>query len=123
MHLYIGNLAPTVTEADLRVIFDGAGEVVFTQLGPQGDAAEARGYAYVSVASGAQAQIVVDALHGRYLKGAALIVEVVAERARVGAKSSLAASRLTPTAMVSRRIRAAALGLYLVQRKARLSFD
>jgi RNA recognition motif-containing protein len=80
MHLFVGNLAPAVTEGDLRLIFEGAGEVVFAQLNPAGGGA--RGYAYVTVADSALAQMAVDALHGRYLKGAALVVEAVAARAR-----------------------------------------
>lgn len=115
MHLYVGNLAPTVTEGDLRLIFDGAGEVVFTQLAARGGADDARGYAYVSLTDGAQAQIAVTALHGRYLKGAALVVEVVAERTRVGAQFHAASRRLTPRVLANRRNRAAALGLYLVK--------
>lgn len=109
MHLYVGNLAPTVTDADLRLLFEGAGEVVFTQLGGE------RGYAYVTVVSAAQAQIAVAALHGRYLKGATLVVEAVAERARVGGAPASGARRLPPLALANRRTRAAALGLYLVK--------
>jgi RNA recognition motif-containing protein len=115
MHLYVGNLAPTVTEGDLRLIFEGAGEVVFTQLDPAAGRPAARGYAYVAVADATQAQIAVTALHGRYLKGAALVVEAVAERARVGARQQTVSRSLPATAMASRRNRAAALGLYLVK--------
>lgn len=112
MHLYVGNLAPTVTEGDLRLIFEGAGEVVCAQLDPA--AGRPAGYAYVAVAD-AQAQIAVAALHGRYLKGAALVVEAVAERARVGARQQSVSRALPVTALASRRNRAAALGLYLVK--------
>jgi RNA recognition motif-containing protein len=113
MHLYVGNLAPTVTEGDLRLIFEGAGEVVCAQLDPA--AGRPAGYAYVAVADATQAQIAVAALHGRYLKGAALVVEAVAERARVGARQQSVSRALPVTVMASRRNRAAALGLYLVK--------
>ena len=117
MHLYVGNLALAVTEADLRLIFEGAGEIVFTQLGAA--APGARRYAYVEMSSTSQAQIAVDALHGRYLKGTALVVEAVAERARVGAAPHATPRRVTPLALTNRRTRAAALGLYLVKNNPR----
>lgn len=119
MHLYVGNLAPAVTEGDLRLIFDGVGEVVFAQLPAIRDS-RARGYAYVAVTDSSQAQLVVDALHGRYLKGTMLVVEAVAERARVGAKRPHDLPCLTSATMASsRRTQAAALGLYLVKSENR----
>lgn len=117
MHLFVGNLAPAVTEGDLRLIFEGAGEVVFAQLNPAGGGA--RGYAYVTVADSALAQMAVDALHGRYLKGAALVVEAVAAHARVGANPRSAPHRLPATTMATRHARAAVLGLHLVKNVAR----
>lgn len=116
MHLFVGNLAPAVTEGDLRLIFEGAGEVVFAQLNPAGGA---RGYAYVTVADSALAQMGVDALHGRYLKGAALVVEAVAARARVGANPRSTPHRLPATTMATRHARAAVLGLHLVKNVGR----
>lgn len=115
MHLYVGNLAPTVTEGDLRVIFEGAGEVVFAQLNHTGVNDAARGYAYVALSDSAQAQIAVEALNGRYLKGTAMVVEAVAERARVGARPQEAARRLPSATAPGRRTRAAELGLSLVK--------
>ncbi|MHB1671151.1 MAG: RNA-binding protein, partial [Acidiferrobacter sp.] len=43
MNVYIGNLSRTVTEADLEVIFEGLGHIVFTHLVPGAHDHDARG--------------------------------------------------------------------------------
>ncbi len=82
MNLYIGNLSRTVTEADLEVIFEGLGHIVFVHLVPGADHHDARGYAFVAVADERQAELAVNAMNGKYLKGLRLIVRPVLDRAR-----------------------------------------
>lgn len=82
MNLYIGNLSRTVTEADLEIIFEGLGHIVFTHLVPRTDDHDARGYAFVAVADERQAALAVNAMNGKYLKGLRLIVRPVLDRAR-----------------------------------------
>ncbi len=82
MNLYVGNLAQTVTEADLEVIFEGLGHIVFMHLSQGGDRPEARGYAFVSVVDDRQARLAVTAMNGKYLKGLRLIVRPVVDRER-----------------------------------------
>lgn len=79
MNLYIGNLSRTVTEADLELIFEGLGHIVFVCLAsPSGD----RGYAFVAVADEGQARLAINAMNGKYLKGLRLIVRPVLDHAR-----------------------------------------
>ena len=81
MNLYVGNLARTVNESDLQLIFEGLGHIVFAKFA---DAREggAKGYAFVCVDNDEQAQTAIDALNGTYLKGARLIVRSVIDRKR-----------------------------------------
>ncbi|WP_367184290.1 RNA recognition motif domain-containing protein [Acidiferrobacter sp.] len=79
MNLYIGNLSRTVTEADLAVLFEGCGEIVF--MGLAGDR-EARGYAFVTVADDGQARHLFRTMNGKYLKGLRLIIRPVVDAAR-----------------------------------------
>lgn len=82
MNLYVGNLSRTVTEADLEVIFEGLGHVVFTRLVQSDEDPNVRGYAFVAVRSDKQAQHVISGMDGKYLKGLRLIVRPVLDRAR-----------------------------------------
>ncbi len=82
MNLYVGNLSRTVTEADLEVIFEGLGHVVFTRLVQGDEDPNVRGYAFVAVRSEKQAQHVINGMDGKYLKGLRLIVRPVLDRAR-----------------------------------------
>ncbi len=82
MNLYVGNLSRMVIEADLEVIFEGLGYVVFTRLAQAHEDADARGYAFVAVRNEKQAQLVISGMDGKYLKGLRLIVRPVLDRAR-----------------------------------------
>ncbi len=82
MNLYIGNLSRMVTEADLEIIFEGLGHIVFVRLAPPGGDRESRGYAFVAVADEGQANLAVNAMNGKYLKGLRLIVRPVLDQAR-----------------------------------------
>ncbi|MDA8390810.1 MAG: RNA-binding protein [Gammaproteobacteria bacterium] len=82
MNLYIGNLARTVTEADLEVIFEGLGHIVFIRLTEDDNSPDARGYAFISVVDERQAHLAVAAMNGKYLKGLRLIVRPVVDRER-----------------------------------------
>lgn len=81
MNIYVGNLSRAVTEEDLKLIFDGLGDIVFARFVGLNDDDRARGYAFVHIADEAQARIAVAALHGKFLKGLLLIVRVVTDHA------------------------------------------
>ncbi len=82
MNLYVGNLSRSVTEADLELIFEGLGQIVFARLAPEGTGSEGRGYAFVAVSDERQGELAVAAMNGKYLKGLRLIVRPVLDRAR-----------------------------------------
>lgn len=81
MNLYIGNLSRLVTEADLKMMFDGLGDIVYAKFVGFADDERARGYAFVHIADDAQASIAVSALNGKCLKGVVLTVRPVVDQA------------------------------------------
>lgn len=81
MKLYVGNLARTVTESDLQLIFEGFGQIVFAKF-VEIDDESGKGYAFVQVDDEQQAAIAISALNGTYLKGLRLVVRPLMDRIR-----------------------------------------
>lgn len=82
MHLYVGNLSPSVTRADLEWVFDEVGQVVFAQFADPEGGVDARGYAFLHLNHVSQMEAAVRGLDGAYLKGQRLTVRAVVDHAR-----------------------------------------
>jgi RNA recognition motif-containing protein len=70
--LYIGNLSPSVTEAELRLLFSGAGAVTEVQLMLDAVTQQSRGFAFVTMATPELAAAALKNFHcfnigGRYI--------------------------------------------------------
>ena len=70
--LYVGNLSPGVTEADLRLLFSRIGSVTEVQLKLDPSTHQSRGYAFVTMATPELAAAALRELHsfnfwGRYI--------------------------------------------------------
>jgi cold-inducible RNA-binding protein len=70
--LYVGNLSPGVTEADLRHLFSRIGSVTEVELKLDPTTHQSRGYAFVTMATPELAQAALRELHsynfgGRYI--------------------------------------------------------
>ncbi len=70
--LYVGNLAPNVSEADLRDLFSRAGAVTAVELMLDPTSGQSRGYGFVTMATPELAAAALNALHsysfgGRYI--------------------------------------------------------
>ena len=70
--LYVGNLSPSVTEADLRFLFSRIGAVTEVQLKLDPTTHQSRGYAFVTMATPELAAAALRELHsynfgGRYI--------------------------------------------------------
>jgi len=79
--LYVGNLAYSVTEADLRDAFAGTGhEVAEVKLVLDRDTGRPRGFAFVEMATDAGAQSATESLNGKELQGRAIAVSEARER-------------------------------------------
>ncbi len=69
MNIYVGNLALGVNEADLREIFQAYGEVRTTSVIKDKFSGESRGFGFVEMPNGAEAQKAISMLNGKELKG------------------------------------------------------
>lgn len=73
--LYVGNLAFTVTEEELRVLFGAAGTVESATIGLGGSASSARGFGYVEMSTDDEAFKAVSLFNGHELQGRRLNVK------------------------------------------------
>jgi RNA recognition motif-containing protein len=67
--LYIGNLSPSVTEADLRALFSKAGAVTEVQLMLDSATQQSRGFAFITMATPELAAAALRDLHSYNLAG------------------------------------------------------
>ena len=65
--LYVGNLPFSATEADISQVFGGVGQVTRTTIVTDRETGRPRGFAFVEMASDADAQAAVQALDGTSL--------------------------------------------------------
>jgi cold-inducible RNA-binding protein len=78
--LYVGNLAYSVTEAELRDIFAESGEVTDVKVVLDRDTGRPRGFAFVEMADEGMATTAIKNLNGRDLQGRSLNVKEAQER-------------------------------------------
>jgi RNA recognition motif-containing protein len=69
MNIYVGNLAYSVTDADLRDLFAASGEVSTASVIIDKMTGESKGFAFVEMPNNAQAQAAIKALNEQPLKG------------------------------------------------------
>jgi cold-inducible RNA-binding protein len=100
MKMYVGNLSYETTENDLHDLFEQHGTVNEVHLVMDQFTAKSRGFAFVTMDDGAQANTAMNALNGRQLGGRTLTVNEARpreERARPrsgsGGKRSFAGTR------------------------------
>ena len=67
--LYIGNLSPSVTENDLRLLFSRAGAVTEVQLMLDPATQQSRGFAFVTMATPELAAVAMQEFHSYNLAG------------------------------------------------------
>lgn len=67
--LYVGNLAPAVTEAEVRVLFSQAGAVTAVELMLDPTTGQSRGFAFVTMTTPEIAAAALNDFHGHELGG------------------------------------------------------
>ena len=72
--LYVGNLAPKVSEAELRALFSRSGAVTAVELMLDPASGQSRGYAFVTMATPESAAAALNVFHGYELEGRYLAV-------------------------------------------------
>ena len=80
MQIYLGNLAFTVTEQDVRELFAPYGVVDRINLITDRETGRPRGFGFVEMADDQAAQAAIAALHGQDLAGRALTVNAARPR-------------------------------------------
>jgi cold-inducible RNA-binding protein len=72
--LYVGNLSYGTTDSDLQTLFGSHGTVQSAQVIMDRDTGRSKGFGFVEMDSGEQAQAAIAALNGREVDGRALTV-------------------------------------------------
>lgn len=74
MNLYIGNLAPNTTEAELHQAFAAFGQIASAAIIKDKASGESRGFGFVEMPNAAEAEAAMAGLAGTELAGQALVV-------------------------------------------------
>jgi RNA recognition motif-containing protein len=74
MNIYVGNLALNVTEEDLQQAFGAFGEVTSAKIIKDKYSGESRGFGFVEMPAGAEAQTAIQDMNEKELKGLKLKV-------------------------------------------------
>ena len=80
MHIFVGNLALTTTEQDLRQLFEPYGTVETSRMMTDRETGRSRGFGFVEMPDNLAAQTALDALNGTSLAGRALTVNEARSR-------------------------------------------
>jgi len=73
-NIFVGNLSYGATEADIRSMFEAYGAVERVNLVTDRDTGQARGFGFVEMSNGAEADRAIAELNGRELGGRSLNV-------------------------------------------------
>ncbi len=84
MNIYVGNLAHTVTENDLRQAFEAFGEVASVNIIKDKFSGESRGFGFIEMPDKTQAQTAIEGMNGKDLKGRSLNVNEARPRREGG---------------------------------------
>jgi cold-inducible RNA-binding protein len=84
MHIFVGNLAFTTTDQELRTCFEAYGTVQTVRLMTDRDTGRPRGFGFVEMPNGSEAQAAIVGLNGTSLGGWPLTVNEARQRAERG---------------------------------------
>lgn len=84
MNIFVGNLAFTTTEQELRACFEAYGTVETVRMMTDRDTGRSRGFGFVEMPDPTEAQAVIDGLHGTSLGGRPLTVNEARPREERG---------------------------------------
>jgi len=84
MNIYVGNLAPDVTDEDLRAAFAALGQVDSATVIKDKYSGESRGFGFVEMPDKSEAQTAISDLNGKELKGRTLSVNEARPRSQRG---------------------------------------
>ncbi len=91
--LYVGNLSYGTTDSDLQNLFGPHGTVQSAQVVVDRDTGRSRGFGFVEMDSGEQAQAAITALNGREVNGRALTVNEARPREERAGRGGVGGAR------------------------------
>ncbi len=74
MNIFVGNLARTVTEAELREAFQPFGKISSVSIVKDKSSGESKGFAFVEMPTQGEAEAAIKSLNGKELGGKSLTV-------------------------------------------------
>jgi RNA recognition motif-containing protein len=100
VNIFVGNLAFTTTEQDLRQLFEPYGSVETIRIMTDRETGRSRGFGFVEMPDSRAAQTAIDALNGTSLAGRALTVNEARPREPRRERASRAGKPLMAVAAV-----------------------
>jgi cold-inducible RNA-binding protein len=91
--LYVGNLSYGMTDSDLENLFGPHGTVQSAQVIMDRDTGRSKGFGFVEMDSGEQAQAAITALNGQEVNGRALTVNEARPREERAGRGGAASGR------------------------------
>ncbi len=95
--IYVGNLAYSTAEPELRSLFERYGRVASVRLAADGGTGRARGFAFVSMPSSEDAEEAIMRLNGLNVAGRSLVIN----EARTDTPRTPSADRLKAIALLN----------------------
>jgi RNA recognition motif-containing protein len=83
-NIFVGNLSYGATEEDIRALFEAHGTVERVSIVTDRDTGQPRGFGFVEMANGEEADRAIEALNGRDVNGRALNVNEARPKADRG---------------------------------------
>jgi RNA recognition motif-containing protein len=80
MKMYVSNLGFHVSEDDLKKLFEAYGTVVSARVITDRETGRSRGFAFVEMSSGTEAENAMGRLNGKELEGRAINISAARER-------------------------------------------
>jgi len=80
MRIFVGNLAYTTTDAELRQVFEPYGAVGHVIIYTERDTGRSRGFGFVEMPDATEAQAAIDGLNGTRLGGRTINVSEARQR-------------------------------------------
>ncbi len=80
MRIYVGNLSPDVTEAELRSEFSAFGQVAEISLPTDKYSGQARGFAFIEMPVISEGQAAINGMNGKSLKNKQIVVNAARPR-------------------------------------------
>jgi RNA recognition motif-containing protein len=74
MKLYVGGLAYSITEDELRALFAEHGEVSSSAVIKDRDSGQSKGFGFIEMPNDAEAKAAMEALNGKEVSGRAIVV-------------------------------------------------